>query len=132
MSDTTEAPPKSQSSQKLSLLSGPTSPPLLLTDLGELLDVQAAKFPNREAIICPGQARLTYLQLSKEASRLAKGLIALGIQHGDRIGILCGNRSEYVSLIFAAGQIGAILVVLNNGYTVEELRRAAAMTGRFF
>lgn len=122
-------PPKSPIPPKLSIFSGPITPPLLLTNLGNLLQHQAIKFPNREAVICPGQARLTYLQLSNEASKVAKGLLALGIQHGDRIGILCGNRSEYITLIFAAGQIGAILVVLNNGYTPRELRRAVALTG---
>ena len=113
-----------------SLFSGPTSPELLTTDLGKLLERQAALFGDREAIVSPSGVRLTYNELNDEASRVAKGLLALGVGHGNRIGILAGNCHEYVTLFFAAGRIGAILVVLNTGYTPDELRRAVAHTGK--
>jgi acyl-CoA synthetase (AMP-forming)/AMP-acid ligase II len=120
------------STAKPSLFVGPRSSELLETDLGRLLERQAALFGDREAVVFPGRARLTYHELNDEVSRVAKGLLALGVSHGDRIGILAGNCHEYIALVFATGRIGAILVLLNTSYTPEELRRAVSQTGTKF
>lgn len=75
--------------------------------------------------------RWTYRQLQLESERLARGLLASGIQHGDRIGVMAGNCEQYVSLFFAAATVGAILVVINNTYTKAELMYALEHTGEF-
>jgi long-chain acyl-CoA synthetase len=113
----------------LSIFSGPTTPDIQITNLGKLLEQQAALYGKREAVVCSGRARLTYQDLNDEATRVAKGLLALGVRYGDRIGILAGNCYEYVALFFATGRIGAIFVVLNTNYTAEELKNAVAQTG---
>lgn len=122
--------PHNIASPPLSILSGPTSPPLVHHTLGSLLDIQASLYPGHEAIVCPTlSTRWTYSQLHLESLALAKGLLSIGIQPGDRIGILAGNCAEYVAVFFAAGYVGAILVVLNNTYTVSEAQGALAHSG---
>lgn len=119
-----------QGSPSLSFIQGPTEPALREIHLGQLLDQQASKYAAKEAIICSStQQRLTYNDLSESSRRVAKGLLALGIQHGDVIGIMAGNCVEYVELFFAAGRIGAILAVFNNTYTSNELDHALSHTG---
>lgn len=109
----------------LSLLSGPQEPPLLEVTLGELLDTQATLYGDKTAVVCSAdRVRVTYAQLQRSSQVLANALLANGIQPGDRIAIMAGNCLEYVELFFAVGQVGAILVVLNNTYTRVELENA--------
>jgi long-chain acyl-CoA synthetase len=56
----------------------------------------------------------------------------MGIQKGDRIGIMAGNCEQYISVFFAAARVGAILVVLNNTYTPSELYYALGHTGMYY
>jgi acyl-CoA synthetase (AMP-forming)/AMP-acid ligase II len=114
-----------------SLLQGPNYPPLRYKTLGEILDEQVELRGDNEAIICPSNnSRWSYNKLQREASHVAQGLLAFGIKPGDRIGILAGNCTEYVAVFFAAGYIGAILVVLNNTYTKEEAVNALTHSGK--
>ncbi|KXG49181.1 AMP-dependent synthetase/ligase [Penicillium griseofulvum] len=105
-----------------SLVAGPTEPQLLDITLGELLTLQALQYGGIECLVFPWTgARWTYGQLKDESDRLARGMLASGIQKGDRIGIMAGNCEQYISVFFAAARVGAILVVLNNTYTPSEL-----------
>ncbi|KAJ5800650.1 uncharacterized protein N7518_002718 [Penicillium psychrosexuale] len=107
---------------QLSLVAGPTEPALLDITLGELLTLQALQYGRIECLVFPWTgARWTYGQLKDETDRLARGMLASGIQKGDRIGIMAGNCEQYISVFFAAARVGAILVVLNNTYTPSEL-----------
>ncbi|KAJ5625290.1 AMP-dependent synthetase/ligase [Penicillium lagena] len=107
---------------QLSIVEGPTQPELLDITLGELLTLQALRYGDYECLVFPWTgARWTYRDLKDEADRLARGLLAMGIQKGDRIGIMAGNCEQYISVFFAAARVGAILVVLNNTYTPSEL-----------
>lgn len=115
---------------KQSIVHGPTTPELWELTLTELLDLQCVEYPDRECLVVPWtNARWTYRQLQVESERLARGLIASGIRHGDRIGVMAGNCEQYVSLFFAAAAVGAILVVINNTYTRAELMYALEHTG---
>ena len=60
--------------------------------------------------------RATYRELWDATSRLARALIARGIQRGDRVGIWSPNRFEWVVLQFATARVGAILVNINPAY----------------
>jgi acyl-CoA synthetase (AMP-forming)/AMP-acid ligase II len=114
-----------------SFLQGPNYPPLRYKTLGEILDEQAELRGENEAIICPStSSRWTYSTLQREALHVAQGLLAFGIRSGDRIGIMAGNCAEYVAVFFAAGYVGAILVVLNNTYTKEEAINALTHSGK--
>ncbi|KAL4886630.1 hypothetical protein BJY04DRAFT_228432 [Aspergillus karnatakaensis] len=108
--------------QQLSIVSGPTEPELLDVTLGELLTLQSLQYGDYECLVFPWTgARWTYADLNDEADRVARGMLAMGIKKGDRVGIMAGNCEQYISIFFAAARVGAILVVLNNTYTPSEL-----------
>lgn len=116
---------------QLSLVHGPVDPPLLNFTIGELLDFQADKYGDREALVVSWTGtRWTYAELKEQSTHLARGLLAMGIKPGDRIAIMAGNCEEYVAVFFAAARVGAILVVLNNTYTATEATYALNHTGK--
>jgi len=105
-------------SDRTSSYSQSVSPtPLLNATLGACLDEAAASWPEREAVVVRDQGvRLTYATLRAEADRLAAGLVALGLQPGDRVGLWSPNRVEWVVVQYATAKAGLILVNLNPGY----------------
>jgi len=79
-------------------------------------------FPEVEALVdVPRNQRLTYGELSHDVNRLAYFLSArLGVTKGDRVAVLAYNRADYITLFFAAGRLGAILVPLNFRLALDE------------
>ncbi len=73
--------------------------------------------------------RYTYRQLQHEVDRCARGLLALGLQQGERLGIWAPNRAEWTITQFATSKIGAILVNINPSYRVHELAYALEQSG---
>lgn len=121
---------KPPSELQWSIVAGPTQPRLLDITLGELLTLQALQYGDYECLVFPWTgARWTYADLNDETDRVARGMLAMGIQKGDRIGIMAGNCEQYISVFFAAARVGAILVVLNNTYTPSELYYALNHSG---
>ena len=117
-------------SPQLSLFRGPTEPTLLDFSMGQLLEEQARKFRDRDAIIIPwSNARYTFRELNERSKEVARGLVAMGVQSQDRIGIFSGNCERYVELFFAVCRIGAIFVVLNPAYTPVECENALRHSG---
>jgi fatty-acyl-CoA synthase len=91
--------------------------------LAEALSRAAARFPDREAlIVCHQNARLTWSELDREATRVARGLAGLGLRPGDRVGIWASNCVEWVLLQYATGRAGLVLVNVNPAYRSHELR----------
>ncbi|WP_243048180.1 AMP-binding protein [Dyella sp. RRB7] len=108
-----------------SYVHGVSSQPLLGDTVGSLLDRIAAAHPERPALVVRAQdVRLNYRQFHAEVERVAAGLLALGLQRGDRIGIWAPNRAEWVILQFAAPKAGLILVNINPAYRLHELEYA--------
>ena len=96
--------------------------PLLGRSIGEVLDVSARSYPDRDALVVRHQMRrYTYRQFLEEVELLARGLLQLGIQKEDRIGIWTTNCAEWVVTQFAAAKIGAILVNINPANRAFEL-----------
>jgi fatty-acyl-CoA synthase len=90
--------------------------------IGEVLDHSAELYPNNEALVVRHQdRRYSYSQLRTEVERAARGLIALGIEKGDRVGIWATNCAEWVITQFATAKIGAILVNINPSNRTFEL-----------
>ncbi len=85
-----------------------------------LLAEMVARDAARLAIV-DGEQRLSYAQFADEVQRAAQALVAAGIVAGDRVGILMGNRVEWLILDFAAMSLGAITVGLNTWATAHEL-----------
>jgi fatty-acyl-CoA synthase len=98
---------------------------LLTTTIGAHLDSVVARQPSHPALIMPHQnIRWTYAEFVEQVDRLATGLLALGIEPGDRVGIWSPNRYEWVLTQFATAKIGAIMVCINPAYRLYELEYA--------
>ncbi len=78
----------------------------------DFLEHSAARLPQKVALVCEGQ-RLTYAQLDEQANRLAQGLIAKGVQRGDRVCLYLHNSVELVVGIFAVLKANAVFVAIN-------------------
>ncbi|HXF40050.1 MAG TPA: AMP-binding protein [Blastocatellia bacterium] len=90
--------------------------------IGELLALLARDYPNREALIYPDRAlRYDFTQLECLARKIARGLLGLGIEGGDRVALWAPNVPEWVVLQFALAKIGAILVTVNTSLRASEI-----------
>jgi fatty-acyl-CoA synthase len=104
--------------------------PLLETTIGQHMDQVVADSPDHPALIIPHQdIRWSYGELDGQVNHLAKGLLALGIGKGDRVGIWSPNRVEWVMTQFATAKIGAIMVCVNPAYRLYELEYALNKVG---
>ena len=73
-----------------------------------------ARFQRSDALIDRARGvRLTYGELWNAVERVARGLMAFGIEKGDRVGIWSPNRYEWVLVQYATARIGAVLVTVN-------------------
>ena len=106
----------------LSHVHGSTKQPLIHQTIGELLQNTIDHWPDRQAIVVRHQGiRWTYRQLGKAVDEFAAGLLALGLQPGDRVGIWSPNNIEWVITQFATARAGLILVNINPAYRKAEL-----------
>ncbi|HEU0021600.1 MAG TPA: AMP-binding protein [Dehalococcoidia bacterium] len=94
----------------------------LRTTLGDLLDRQAERLGDHEALVhLEHGLRYSYAGLRAECDRVARGLLSLGIHKGDHVGIWATNYPEWVVAQFATAKIGAVLVTVNPAYRTHEL-----------
>src|SRR6478735_65092 len=113
-----------------SYVHGASTIPLLGLTIGEALNQAAAHFADRDAVVaCHQGIRLTYRELRIEADRAARGLLRLGIERGDRVGIWSPNCAEWTIVQFAAAKVGAILVNINPAYRRRELEFSLNQSG---
>ena len=92
------------------------------TTIGDLLDTQTERYADREALVhVEAGARFNYREFKAECDRVARGLMALGIEKGQHVGIWATNYSEWVVAQFATAKIGAVLVTVNPSYRTHEL-----------
>jgi fatty-acyl-CoA synthase len=104
--------------------------PLLGDTIGTNLERTAARVPDRQAIVsCHQDVRLTYRELDDAVDRVARGLLAAGLQAGDRLGIWSPNRVEWALVQYATAKAGVILVNINPAYRTHELRYVLAQSG---
>ena len=90
--------------------------------IGDMLDLQAERFADRDALVNVETAeRFTYTGFRDEVERVARGLMALGIQRGQHVGIWATNYSQWVLTQFATAKIGAVMVNVNPAYRTHEL-----------
>ncbi|MDH5571118.1 MAG: fatty acid CoA ligase family protein [Gammaproteobacteria bacterium] len=99
--------------------------PLLGATIPEHFADIVQRFPDHEAIVSlPQQQRLTYKALSEKTDQLAKGLLALGFNKGERIGVWSTDNIEWLLLQMATARIGVVLVNINPAYRTRELAYA--------
>jgi fatty-acyl-CoA synthase len=114
----------------LSYIHGASQTPLLGETIGENLRRTVAEFGSREALVCVHQNfRCDYNSLWAQVTQAAKGLLAMDVKKGDRVGIWSPNRYEWVIIQYATARIGAILVNINPAYRVHELEYALKQSG---
>jgi fatty-acyl-CoA synthase len=116
--------------EALSYLHGASPVPLLGETIGENLDRTVARVPDHDAVVSVHQGiRQTYAEFHAAVEEVARGLLALGIEPGERVGIWSPNNLEWVTLQYATAKVGAILVNINPAYRTSELAYALGQSG---
>ncbi len=90
--------------------------------VGGLLDLVAERRPDDEALVYPDRGlRYTYREFKGVVDECARALMALGLERGDHVAVWGQNVPEWVTLQFATGKTGAVLVTVNPAYRSGEL-----------
>jgi fatty-acyl-CoA synthase len=114
----------------ISHVHGTSQTPLLRETIGACLTRHAASHGNATALVsCHQQLRYSYDDLHCEVGRAARGLLSLGVERGDRVGIWSANCAEWVVAQYASAAVGAILVNVNPAYRLRELEFALSQSG---
>ena len=109
---------------------GASTKPLIGETLGANFDAAVKKWGARDALIVRHQnIRWSYLELQEKVNEFAAGLLNLGLEPGDRVGIWSPNNSEWVVVQYATAKAGLILVNINPAYRVAELEYAINKVG---
>ncbi|MBB1439342.1 AMP-binding protein [Shewanella sp. SG41-4] len=109
---------------------GVTSTTLTDKTIGQYFDDIANAYPDNLAVVVHHQQiRWNYREYQAKVDALATGLLALGIQPGDRVGIWSPNNIEWCLTQFATAKIGAIMVCINPAYRPEELEYSLSNVG---
>ena len=113
-----------------SYAAGETTPALLEETIGANFERTVADHPDHEALVefATGR-RWTYAELNRDVNDVARGLLAAGIEKGDRVGIWAPNCAEWTITQYATAKIGAILVNVNPSYRTHELSYAVNQSG---
>ena len=107
---------------QLSFVEGSREVPLKHETIGRAFDETAHRFARRDALIVPQQqVRWSYAELQQRVDLFAAGLLSLGLNPGDRIGIWAPNCAEWTITQFASTKAGLILVNINPAYRLAEL-----------
>jgi len=110
--------------------SGASETSLLGDTIGDNLARTVMRVPDAEALVdVPSGRRWTYAELDADVTALALGLLASGIQAGDRIGIWSPNCPEWTLLQYATAKVGALLVNVNPAYRSHELAYVLGQSG---
>jgi fatty-acyl-CoA synthase len=113
-----------------SYVHGAHDTPLIGATIGQYLDTIAARHGENDALVVPHQGvRWTYAEFNARVTRLAAGLLRLGLLPGDRVGIWSPNRAEWVLTQFATARAGLIMVNINPAYRRAELEYALDKVG---
>ena len=113
-----------------SYVHGASETPLLGQSIGENLDRAVERWGEREALVsCHQSLRYTYAELGEAVDRLARALLASGLEPGDRLGVWSPNRAEWVLVQYATAKAGIVLVNINPAYRTSELEYALRQSG---
>ncbi len=89
-------------------------------NFGEIVSVNASKWPDREALT-DADRRFSWAEFDERANRLANGLLAMGLQKGDKVAILLENCVEIIELFAATARAGLVAVPINFRLVAEEV-----------
>ncbi len=109
---------------------GESDQPLLDETIGANFSRTVAARPDREALVeVASGRRWTWAELEADVDAVARGLIAAGLEVGDRVGMWAPNCAEWTIVQFATAKVGVILVNLNPAYRTHELAYAVNQSG---
>jgi fatty-acyl-CoA synthase len=115
---------------EFSYVHGTSDVPLLGETIGENFEKTAAAWPDTEALVVRHQRiRWTWAELRRRVNAFAAGLLARGLQRGDRVGIWSPNNAEWIIAQFATAEAGLILVNINPAYRSTELEHVLRTSG---
>jgi fatty-acyl-CoA synthase len=90
--------------------------------IGEYFRQKAAELPDHDFIVYPDRdLRWTYAEFDERTDNLAKGLLAIGMEPGDHLGVWARNVPDWLTFMFATAKIGVVLVTVNPVYKSHEL-----------
>lgn len=116
--------------KNLSYTCGISQKPLIGMTIGDKFDQIVAQYPDKEALVVRHQnIRWTYQTFKSVVDTCARGLLAMGIQKGDRVGVWAPNCAEWTVVQYATAKIGAIQVNINPSYRLHELEYALNQSG---
>jgi len=114
----------------LALDQGTTDVVLIDDTISNVLDATVRRFGDREALVAPHQdVRQTWSEFAATVDAVAKGLMGLGIEKGDRVAMWSPNYVEWIYIQFATAKVGAIQVNINPAYRTSELEYALNQSG---
>jgi fatty-acyl-CoA synthase len=115
---------------QVSYVSGTSDKPLLGDTIADDFDRTVAAHGDRDALVDRATGRRwSYRQLADEVNAVALGLVDLGVEKGDRVGIWSPNCAEWTFTQYATAKIGAILVNINPAYRTHELKYVLNQAG---
>ncbi len=110
--------------------SGASDTPLLGDTIGDNLERTVLRVPDAEALVdVPSGRRWTYAEFDADVTALALGLLAGGVEAGDRVGVWSPNCPEWTLLQYATAKVGAVLVNVNPAYRSHELAFVLEQSG---
>ena len=99
-----------------------------VTSLGDLMDMQAEKYGDKDAIVFP-EGRYSYQDIATYAQNISKALLALGVEPGDRVGYFLQECIDTIGIIIGAAKIGAITAPINSRFKTTELEQVIVHAG---
>lgn len=114
-----------QISTPISYDHGVSDKKLIGETIGSYFDRTVETYRDREALVVRHQnVRWSWGELGRRVDDLAAGLLTLGLERGDRVGIWSPNTSEWTLAQFATAKAGLVLVNVNPAYRRAELEYA--------
>jgi fatty-acyl-CoA synthase len=116
---------KAQAAPRISYVHGVSDKKLIGETIGAFFDRTVENHRDREALVVRHQnVRWSWGELGRRVDDLAAGLLTLGLERGDRVGIWSPNTSEWTLAQFATAKAGLVLVNVNPAYRRAELEYA--------
>src|SRR5947209_1353350 len=116
--------------QRIAYVHGGSETPLLGETIGENLERTVEAYGDCEAVVAGYQGvRWTYSEFGERVDRVARALVAAGLEPGDRMGIWAPNCAEWLLVQYASAKAGVILVNVNPAYRTSELEYVLCQSG---
>ncbi|XP_027850755.2 medium-chain acyl-CoA ligase ACSF2, mitochondrial-like [Aphis gossypii] len=113
---------------KYSYMCGASSEPLKPYTIGGVFNDAVQQTPDREFLVSRHEnKRFTFAAINSEVDKLCRSFNAIGLKHGDRVGIWMPNRAFYYTAIIATARLGLILVNINPAYQSDELKHSLTL-----